>query len=318
MTTDFIKKMSAIFIIALLAFSWSNSYAGQDPKTSMYDALANGYSATVKRNKALAIEWFKKAASLARKARSWQGCIDSGYGLLALEQINEAELLFTKAFAFAERNRDWRGCVASGYAYSGLPIMLKKQQAVISAFEKAARFSKRDGDWRGLLEAGKGLFSIGRREPAVKYYNQAFQTAKKLESAEGLKNLAVTYRESGNPEKARECSRLAGASIAPPAGWQPAGETVAGPPQISPEIQKANRLSADKEIAQKIKWLIEQKKAEVKRKEKANVCLNYYYPYANYFSWRPTYGSWTVGWASYCLRNYYFSNGLWYWRTTCP
>jgi hypothetical protein len=313
MSLNFLKKITIVFITSLLIFPLLNSYAGEDSETKMHNALAKGYLAASKNDKPSAIDWFKKAGEFARKARSWQGCIDSAYGLLALEQNKEKVVyLFDQALAFAKRNKDWRGCVATGYGYSSLSIILNKKKDAAQAFKQAAIFSKKDGDWRGLLESGKGFFALGETSQAIDYYNAAFKIAKELESAEGLNKLADSYRKSASLQNAKECMRLAESLTPPPPGWEPAGETVAGPPKISPEIQRASRESADKEIAEKTKWLIEQKKAEVKRKERAKVYINYYYPYVNYTYWQRSYGPWTVNWALYRLRNYRFRNGIWY------
>ena len=319
MILNFSKKIlplvvAGIFIVLPLSNSYGNQRRKNDREIKMHNALGMAYSAASKQDKALALEWFKKAGRFAEKARSWQGCIDSGYGLLALDEDEQAIPLFDKAFEFAQRQMDWRACVACGYAYSSVQVKLGTKQKSAKAFKHAGKLSAKNENWRGLIESGKGLVSLGMPREAIEYYDQAFLTAKTIESAEGLGKIENCYQKVTEMEKAEECNRISTSLSAPPPGWEALGETIASPGEISPEIQKASRRSTDQEISDKDKWFLEQKKAEIKQEQEANTYSNYYFPYRNYYGWQPYYGPWVRNWGLFYLSNYYYyRNGFW-WR----
>ncbi len=314
MILNFIKKILPLVIAGIfILLPVSNSY-GNEREIKMHNALGMAYSAASEQDKDLALEWFKKAGRFAKKARSWQGCIDSGYGLLVLDEDKQAISLFDKAFEFAKRQKDWRACIACGYAYNSVQAKLATKQKAVRAFKQAAKFSTKDENWRGLIESGKGLVSLGMPHQAIEYYDQAFLIAKKIESVEGLGRIGGCYQKATEMEKAKECNRISASLNAPPPGWKALGETIASPPEISPEIQKASRRSTDQEISDKDKWFLEQKKAEIKRDQEAKAYSNYYAPYRNYYGWQPYYGPWIRSWGLFYLSNYYsYRSGLW-WR----
>ncbi len=314
MILNFIKKILLLVVAGMLIFlPLSNSY-GNDWEIKMHDALGRAYSAASESDKDLALEWFKKAGRFAKKTKSWRGCIDSGYGLLALNQDEQAIALFDKAFEFAKRQKDWRACIACAYAYNSVQTKSATKQKTARAFKQAADFSSKDEDWRGLIEAGKGLAALGMPHQAIEYYDRAFLLAKTIENTEGLARIESCYRKIAEMEKARECNRISKSLNVPPPGWKALGGTIASPPEISPEIQKASRQSADQEISDKDKWFLEQRKAEIKRDQDAKVYSNYYSRYGNYYRWQPYYGSWIRNWGSFYLSNYYYRNGFW-WRS---
>ena len=314
MILNFIKKILPLVVAGIfILLPVSNSY-GNEREDKMHNALGMAYSAASKQDKDLALEWFEKAGRFAKKARSWQGCIDSGYGLLALDEDEQAITLFNKAFDLARRRKDWRACIACGYAYNSVQVKSATKQKAAKAFKQAAKFSAKDKDWRGLTESGKGLVSLGMPHEAIEYYDQAFLIAKRIESTEGLRRIESCYRKVTEMEKAEECRRISSSLSAPPPGWKALGETIASPPEISLEIQKASRRSADQEISDKDKWFLEQKKAEIKRDQEAKVYSNYYSPYHNYYGWQPYYGSWIRNWGLFYLSNYYYYRSGFWWR----
>ena len=314
MILNFIKKILPLVVVGIfILLPLSNSY-GNDREIKMHNALGMAYSAASKQDKDLALEWFKKAGRFAKKARSWQGCIDSGYGLLILDEDEQAIPLFDKAFEFAKRQKDWRACIACGYAYNSVQAKLATKQKAVKAFKQAAKFSTKDENWRGLIESGKGLVSLGMPREAIEYYDQAFLIAERIESVEGLGRIESCYRNLTEMKKAEECNRISASLDAPPPGWKALGETIASPPEISAEIQKASRRSADQEISDKDKWFLEQKKTEIKRDQEAKVYSNYYSPYRNYYGWQPYYGPWIRNWGLFYLSNYYYYRSGFWWR----
>lgn len=298
------KKIICISILFL--FICAQGYC-QDPKAKLQDSMARGYLAITKDDNNSALDYFKKALDYAKEVRSWRGCIDSGYGLLSLGNPNEATKAFETAYAYSKSDADWRGCVASGYGFLSLPEELKNANTAKGCFKGAFLIAKSKKEYQGIVEATNGFTAIKDVKTAKEYIDTAFEIAKKDSSALGLKLVSEGYFKAGYAKDAQQALGLSeniqnqrGEVLKkqPPAGWQPLGETVAGPPKIDANIQIKSRESADKEIQEKYEWIAKQKELEAKQDQYANIYAMYYdYPWGSrawgYNAWTP--GSWGFG-----------------------
>lgn len=317
------KKMLSAFILMIILSSQAFS---QDPLTSMHDAFARGFEATKAKNRSEAVEWFQKAGQFATQAKEWKGCLDSGNALLKLGEPGQAADLFDKAYQIAQEKKDWRIAVAAGYAFASLPPDLGKKSVASSSFLLAADLAKESDDWIGMTEATNGLIHIENRESAEHVLSDAKQIVDKTKSVKGAQVIAQLYERLGDTGEAqgmktaredyiefRESTKKAVPQ--PPPGWNPVGESVAGPPVPSVEQQRLARESADKDIEAKNQWIQQQEQMEFEKQKQAQEYSGYfYYPYG--YASGSGYQSWgwdqLVPWASHYGGYYGYSDGYYH------
>ena len=260
----------------------------------MEDALARGYLAASKNDIDEAFDNFTKSIYFAKKAKSWKGLADAGNAFSALGEPKKALSPFKLAYKIASSQKDWRGLVAISYSYASLPVNLNTQKHAFSALNLARKIASSKNDWRGLSEIRKAslrLSEIAKKSGSLALYN------KYVKIAEDLSDF-----------KTKDATT-------PPPGWNPYGESIAGPKKISPEAQIAMRKSADKDIQEDLKY-------QEKIKEKEN--YDYYVIYRQYYNfpyyhtyygyWHPLSHSQVYTWAHRYLSRYRLINGIYIYR----
>lgn len=314
----------ARFLIStLIVFSSAFSQADQNDNRQMHDAFAKGFLAIKENKPEEAKKSFMNAGQSASSAGQWAGIIDAGNALLKLDDPQNANILFQKALKTAQTNQDWHQLIGTGYALASLPLNLNAQGSAVAAFSNASQLSLTAKDWMGMAEAAKGCISIQEASQASQILDQAFVIAKETYSQNGAEALAKLYSELGNPESVQKCQNLIAeineirggfqerAVIQPPAGWNPVGDSVAGPPKLDLETQKAIRASADAEIQSKNEYILEQERIEAEHQQAASVWVDYYYypygcSYGVYEVWPSTM---LVEWADSCMSSYVYVDG---------
>lgn len=264
----------------------------QTAKEKMGDSLARAYKSASEKKMDEAKNFFRKGMQYAKEANSWQGLIDSGYGLSTLGLTEEAKTAFDDASLIVTQNKDWHGAAALGYAYASLPRQTVKIESAVQMWDNAKTWSRETDDWAGLLEAGRGLISISKNKEAEECLDMAKGIVKEMPTEQAIKTLVSAYRKLGKEDKAVECASFRPQAQAPPPGWQPtAGESVRGTKTVAPEIQQAQRESIDKDIEAKRQWeqQDEQRRHEEKM-QKQELAYQAYRDYLMYYSY-PYYGN---------------------------
>lgn len=277
----------AIFVIGFTTLLYA--------KGEMDDALGRAYKAATEKKMDEAKDWFRKAGQYAQELNSWQGLIDSGYGLSTLGLPQEAKTAFDNASQIILQDKDWHSAVALGYAYASLPKQLGTVESAIQMWTKAKELANEDNDWCGLLEAGRGFMSTSKNKEAEECFDLARNIVKETPTENAIKALVQAYRKLGKEDKAIECTTYqAQASETPPPGWVPtAGESVRGPKTVPVSVQQAQRESADKDIEQKQQWELEQERLkQEERLHKQELAYQAYRDYLYYYSY-PYYGIYT-------------------------
>ncbi|MDP3980065.1 MAG: hypothetical protein Q8Q33_01485 [Chlamydiota bacterium] len=297
---------------------------GYPDQNAMQNDFAQGFKAAKEKNRDEAIQWFSKAGNEAIVDRNWQGALDAGNALTHMGEPKSAKNLFIEADQIAQTGQDWRSMIAVGYAFASLPPNPEKEQLTSNAFAAAAAFANNKKDWLGLTEAANGLLHMNKKQDAIQILDMAKTIVDKVNSEKGAQVLAKLYEKSGSIESANAMlnaqqqyaamyeNAQSSSFVPPPPGWNPVGETVAGPPVIDIEIQKANRAAADSEIAAKNEYILQQKQIEHELEMKANEYANYYYyPYGS--TWASSYEPWgwdeITPWADHYLSYYSYDNG---------
>ncbi len=313
-------KRYALFIL-MISLIATRGFS-EDPTRSMHDSFAKGFQAIKAKNKAEAIQHFQEAGQFAAQASEPRGCLDAGNALLKLGEPAQASGLFDQAFQMAEQKQDWRIAIAVGYAFASLPPDQGKKESSNQAFHLAEQTAQSQNDWIGMTEAANGLIQIGDHDGAAGVLSVAKTIVDQTQSDKGAQVIAQLYEKLGMTEesqgmkisredylKARGNAKVA---IAPPPGWSPVGESVAGPKVPSIEQQKAARASADQDIAAKNEYILEQEKLELEREKLANEYSSYYYypyGYASYTTYQPWGWDQLVSWADTCGSSYAYVDG---------
>lgn len=283
------KRLMALIIIFGLTIT---GYC-LTPKEKMDDALGRAYKMATEKKMDEAKDWFRKAMEYAKEINSWQGLIDSGYGLSTLGIPEEAKVAFDNASQIIQQSKDWHGAVALGYAYASLPKGMGLTEDASGMWANAKEWANENRDPYGLIEAGRGFMSILKNTEAEECFDMAKQIVKETPTENIIKLLVQAYRRLGKEEKAVECSRYQ-TQETPPPGWIPtAGETVRGPKTVPVEVQKAQRRSIDKDIEQKRQWELEERRLKQEEKlHKQNLAYQAFRNYLYYYSY-PYYGIYT-------------------------
>ncbi len=315
--------MNKLFFTCFLLLVFGTSVLAADADLQkMEDALARGYLAAGRNDTRSALDHFSKSAAYAAKAKNWKGLVDTGNAFSALGKPRRSVSPLDKARRIALSRRDWRGLVAASYSYASLPESLAVKNKAVSALKAAFKIARDKKDWRGLLEATEALHKIEKKEMLEKYLAAAKKTVLSSGSGAAAAAFAELARKTGNMELYGEYSLMAKnfgyirkGHTPPPPGWEPYGESVAGPGKISVEAQKTMRASADKEISSKMEYL-----AATKANDKEREKYKYYVMYRNYYDfpyYRGFYGSWHTltpdqicGWADHHLSDYQLVDGV--------
>lgn len=305
------KKL--FLILAILICSASVSYC-RTAKENMDDSLGHAYKAATEKKLDEAKDFFKKAQQYAKETDSWQGLIDSGYGLSTLNLPKEAKSAFDNGSAIIAKQRDWHGAVAIGYAYASLPKDMGTIDSAVKMWNNAKEWAKEKEDWCGLIEAGRGLLSVSRNSDAEECFDLAKNIVKEFPTEKGIKVLVQVYRKLGREDKAAECAgfQIQTETQGPPPGWVPTvGESIRGTKTVPESVQMAQRESIDRDIERKQQF--EEAEAQRKHEEKMQrqeIAYQAYRDYLNYYSY-PYYGTYVGFIANY--DDYYI--GAW---TTQP
>lgn len=282
-----------LFILILVSFS-STLYC-ETTKEKMDDALGRAYKASTEKKLNEAKDWFRKGIQYAKEANSWQGLIDSGYGLSTMGLPEEAKAAFDSASQIIHEKPNWHAAVALGYAYASLPREMGAIESAVKMWTKAKEWANNENDPYGLLEVGRGFMSILKNKEAEECLDLAKEIIKKSPSEHAVKTIVQAYRKLGREDKALECAKCQPeAEKSPPLGWMPkVGEGIRGPKTVPSSIQQTQRESADKDIERKQAW--EQEEARLKQEERARretLAYQAYRDYLYYYSY-PYYGVYT-------------------------
>ena len=323
-----INVSSIIFVIFVLLLSTLSRAAGKlSEEEEMQNLHATALLALTNENLTSAEKSFNSAGKIAISIKSWPGCVESGYGLLACNRPEDGIKFFDKANNFSSEKNDWRGCFSAGVVLVNLPPDLGAHNKGMSFLVNARTISEKTKDWRGLIETAKIAVEIKDIKLASACLDSSKRIAENEESGEGLRESARLFKQIGMKKEAKECYGLAknfkddSKQIVPlPLGWKAAGETVAGPKEISPETQRALRESADMQIKENLaydkqqeKLKVEKQKINAERYQYANTYTPYYsYPFPYYSRWSPFGRSYVGRWASTRLGFYYQRGGTYY------
>lgn len=274
----------------------------------MSDSMARAYKSASERKMDQAKSYFIKAMQYAEQAGSWQGLLDSGYGLSTLGDTTKARAAFDKAMPLIQKAGDWHGAVALGYAYASLPQQTETTSIATNMWTETMNWANEENDALGLLEAGRGFMSINDNQQAEQCLDSAREIIKQAPTERAVKILVQAYRKLGREDKALECAAYQIPEDTPPPGWTPtAGQTVRKPKTVSEAAQLAQRNSADMDIAAKRNW--EQEQALIKQQErmqKQELAYLAYQDYMRFYSY-PYYGEY--GGFIYNNDDFYF--GAW-------
>jgi len=285
-------KRTLLLFIAALLFLHISSFA-KTAESDMDDAMARAYKYATEEKLDKSKDWFIKAATYAKEVNNWQGLIDSGYGFSTLGLPKEAANNFTAAEEITNKLSDWHAKIALGYAFASLPDEQHLLGKSVKSFKDAKKIAQEKEDIFGLIEAGRGLASINKNKQSEECLDLAKDILKEFPTEEATKALVHAYRKLGKEAKASECIgfRTKTDSGQFPPGWKPtAGETTRSAKTVSPEIQKIQRESADKDIQAREEW--EQQRAKQRHEEKLQkqrLAYDIYRDHLNYYSY-PYYG----------------------------
>lgn len=279
--------MKTLLFILIFISSSSIVYC-QTSKDKMDDALGKAYKASTEKKTVEAKDWFHKGMEYAKEANSWQGLIDSGYGLSTFGIPEEAKDAFDSASQIIMQKPDWHAAIALGYAYASLP---KATDSAMQMWTRAKDWANKQKDPYGLLEAGRGFMSILKNKEAEECLDLAKNIVKEAPSENAIKALVQAYRKLGKEDKAIECTKYQTETKSPPLGWTPTvGEGIRSPKTVPAGVQKAQRESIDKDIERKQAW--EQEQEQLKQEEKSRretMAYQAYRDYMYYYSY-PYYG----------------------------
>lgn len=235
-----------------------------------------------------------------------EGSLANGYLAASKNDIDAAFDYFTKSLSFANKAKSWKGFIDAGYAFSALG----KPKKALRPFKNAYNIAASERDWRGLVAVSYAYASLPKNMKCKKDASSALNLALKIANRKkdwlGLEEIAKAFNKFGKKDRAEKIP-------APPPGWKPYGESVAGPPKISSDAQIEMRKSIDKDIDAKRRALAE---AKIKQKSDYTYYITYkrYYDYPYYYNY---YGYWHAlnnyqiyRWANYCLSRYRLVNGV--------
>ncbi len=303
--------MKKLILIALLAIILPTVSYCSTTEENISDSMGRAYKAASEKNMDQAKSYFIKAMQYAEQAGSWQGLLDSGYGLSTLGDAEKARAAFDKAMPLAQKAGDWHSTVALGYAYSSLPQQVETTNIAVRMWTEAMNWAGKEGSALGLLEAGRGFMSINDNQQAEQCFDSAREIIKQAPTERAIKILVQAYRKLGREDKAMDCAAYKIPEDTPPPGWTPtAGETIRKPKTVSQSAQLAQRNSADMDIAAKRNW--EQEQALIKQQEgmqKQELAYLAYQDSMRFYSY-PYYGEY--GGFIYNNDDFYF--GAWYGR----
>ncbi|MDD5644458.1 MAG: hypothetical protein PHO00_03300 [bacterium] len=318
-----------LFLASLFLLFSCNAFSeiSEDSEENMQNMHAAGLFMLSKGKVSSAEEKFAAAGQKAVLLGSWQGCMESGYGFLACDKPYEGVKYFENAFAIAREDADWRGCLAAGVALLNMPLEFKVRAKGNDAVNSAYEYVLSEQNLYGLIEIAKASWAMKKIDMSLKCLDVAKLIAEKQETAVAMNQIASVYKSMGRKNEAKECYILSkkfakGVKqiVLPPPGWEPAGETVAGPKDVPIETQKTLRSSSDSQIdrnaaegkeAKRLK--LEQDKIEAEKYQYAVAYAPYYsYPFPFYDTWRPFGSRYINSWATDRLGFYYGSRGNYY------
>lgn len=254
---------------------------------------------------------FTKAGKAAQKDNDWKGLIDIGYSFLSLDDRQNAEKYFSAADNVSRALVDWKPHGAMGYAF----LSIGNTERANQSFETTRLQAGTANDVYGLIEAARGFLEIDNISKALGSLEDGKKIAGKTHNSDALRTIAKHFLRMDHQSGYQECIRLA-QSIEddlkelppPPRGWQAYGESIAGLEEIPQDIQKANRASADREIADKYRWIVESQRQALKQKEM-------FLKYSQYYQTQTT-QYYPAGIQSYfaadILRTDYLAHGLYH------
>ena len=313
-------KKFLIYTLSFLILSFP-LFAKDSYETRMNDSLAKGYLAVSKYDIDGALNYFTLALKYANDAKNWKGLLDAGNAFSALGKPKESVNPFKNAYNIALSQRDWRGLVALAYSCASLPEKLRTKKISYSSLKTANKIASQTKDWRGVIEIAKAYNKLGKKEKAKEILDKIKKNIENLNLVSAYNMLSQAYRETGSNneyaewrEAARKLSvqeaqyyaapRPMPPGVVPPS---PYGESVAGPPKISPEAQKAIRESADKDAAAKKAYIDKIKSKDAENNKYYMVYRTYYtfpYYYSYYSQWYALNQNQLSNWANFYLSRY--------------
>lgn len=313
-----------IILFAIFILPLSTIYTQErTPEEKMHNAFGHGFQLAKENSTDEAKEYFLEAGQIAKEIQSWPGLIDAGNALRNLGFFDEAIVYFQQALSIASTSNKWHHLVGTAYAFSTIESISEKSASI---FKSAAELAYQQTDWVGICEAANGLIQIQKNQDAEKILDLALEIVENNYSIQGAQALSKLYQKIGNHSKFQLCRDLETEFysyadlgeyqerkiVTPPKGWSPVGDSVAGPPKLDIETQKAIRASADEDIRQKHEYMLQQEKIEAEKINQANSWLGYYYyPYGySYGNYNITWSSNLISsWGSYYSSYYSYSDG---------
>lgn len=316
-----IKKCFYSFICFFLIFLFCAQTYTQNRKNEPDNTLGKAYAYLANKKFGLSVKSFEKAAELVMDTNDWQAYLNTAQGLIVFKKFDKAKALIQKTVEIVNEQKNERAFVAVGYGIVGLPEEHRGNLSAENIADNAMAIAYKKDNWYSFIEIGRLYNICGNREKSLTALRKSLEIVANRKTIKGCRELKKVFTELGYPEYVKKCeefecefrefaSDTGGQNVpAPPAGWSPVGETVAGPDMPGVEAGIAVRRSADDQIANKKDWLLRQEELNANQEDWFN-CMAYYYRYpSGYDLYDYTYDD-AVAWGHYRLSHYRYRNGF--------
>ncbi|MCH7505079.1 hypothetical protein IID04_05565 [PVC group bacterium] len=293
-----------------LAFCLLLLFRGLGNAETTYDAhIQNGINHAKNQDMKSARKAFLKAAKDAKSKKDWRNLLDAGYSLLSLGEVSLAKDTFTDCQSIVSEHSEWQSSLALGFAFMSVRDSKRAERYFLESKNK----SLKNEDVYGLIESAKALFSISVEPQASEALEKAQILSQNTKNIDALEEICQLLHQNKDILPYDECRRKItqlreeiSNLPKPPRGWEAWGETIASPPPIPLETQKASREIADRILSEKYRWIADMKRESLRKKEQAVKYASYYTPYrpSIYPSALSTHLAWDF------LRTYYTLHGL--------
>ncbi len=308
--------------IVVLVSSLELALFAQDNQNAVDNSMGQAYAYLSDKDVSKAKEMFVKAGELATNDDNWRSLIEASQGLIVCGDFTQAKNFLDIASDLLDQNYDSQAQLALAYGIMGLPPDRREALHASIPISRAYSIASKSEDWYVLTEVAKLSFALDDDSKALDALSYAVTIAKRRKDAQACLKLSTIYEKYNYPDNAYTCRQLAEsykeeqkADVPPPPpGWSAAGESVAGPPEIDPEVGKAIRASADQQISDKREWMLEQKRIEAEQHSTYQTYSYFYtypydYPYDGYYIYE--YDDRDLrGWCDYRLSRYHYVDGV--------
>lgn len=276
-----LKSLSLAVVSVLFAATFAfavGEKSVESPQTSA-DVLKEGYRAAKAEKFDSAASYFEQSGNMAKEEKNWKALLDAGTGLSNLGRPERGADFLDDAYNLIRDSQDWQKLVATGYALAALPQKEGGVKKARTCFTLAGKASMPGRKWKGLVQAGNGLLSIGEKQRAIQFYNEAFSYVSAPLDREAVEELEECYTAVNDYGKLAKCRQMLGQKAEPvktPEGWNPAGNTIAKPKEISQADKEGINAAAETEIAEKDEYIRQ------REEEKKGIYSDDYYYYYGY------------------------------------